>query len=80
MTVQEERPPQGNWQGNALVHERSRVRCLNEAEKVEGEGHPEEAAQYRELAAQAKAQRDRAHAEGLRRQMNRHIGAQRRWR
>lgn len=80
MNPQEEKPSGGgSWLNNALVYERSRVKCLRLAEATDLEGKSAEAAHWRELAAEAKTQRDRAHAEGLRRQMNRSLAARRRY-
>ena len=80
MTVAEEKPAGGgDWLNNGFVFEQARMRCLELAEQFDREDKSADAARMRELAETARKQRDRAHADGLRRQLDRSIGARRRY-
>lgn len=80
MSGLEEKPAGGGeWMGNALVYERSRVESMTIVEKLERGGFHEEAAEWRERAAQATRERDRAQREEERRAMNRSLASRRRY-
>jgi hypothetical protein len=71
MSVPREEPPSGgSWLDNGEVHERRRISDLEHAEQAELNGDEAGAAYWRSRAKDARLFRDRAHAQGLRRQMN----------
>ena len=74
MSVERETPPGGGeWLNNAEVYERHRVDCLERAERAEQDGDRRRGLEWRRYAAIWERQRDRVHAEGQRRDLNRRV-------
>jgi hypothetical protein len=61
----------GDWLGGALMHERARVRLLQEANMAEEHGDPQLAQQFRKFAEGHRQERDRAQRDEERRNVNR---------
>jgi len=69
-----EKPRQGgDWLGGAQMHERERVRLLQEANMAEEHGDLELAMRFREYAELHRQNRDRNQREEERRAMNRSL-------
>lgn len=73
-----ETPPEGgSWLNNGEVHEALRADCMWRAEAAARAGQTDDEARWIRIAENARELRDRAHREGRRRAVNRHVRAQR---